>query len=92
MVDEADVHEKTLLINRRRRNELHLKESNKLVPANGPEKGSLSRALEGHKVCVLNAENGTSTQELQKILITLGATTIANPSEQQTFKKMENIC
>jgi hypothetical protein len=81
MIDENDPHEANVILNRKRRNQFHLKKGNEIVrPMNTNEIGQYSNALKGQKVCVLNANQGISTQDLQKILISLGATPIANSS------------
>jgi hypothetical protein len=81
MIDENDPHEANVMLNRKRRNQFHLKRGNEIVrPTNINEIGQYSNALKGQKVCVLNANQGINTQDLQKILISLGATPIANSS------------
>lgn len=60
---------------------LQLKKEFELVKTNSTEFGSFGFPLQGQKVCVLNANGGVKTQDLQKILIQFGAQPIAHPSE-----------
>uniref|UniRef100_A0A914HEM6 DNA ligase IV n=1 Tax=Globodera rostochiensis TaxID=31243 RepID=A0A914HEM6_GLORO len=80
IVDETDRHEAAVLLSRSRRQNLLLKQSHQLVRDDGTLDGTLSDALRGRKVCVLNSGSGVTTQDLQKILISLGATPISTPA------------
>jgi len=68
------------MLQRKRKLQLKLKENCKLAKLDSDEK-TIGDALKGRKVCVLNGDqSGTpSAQDLQKILLTLGATVVANP-------------
>uniref|UniRef100_A0A183C693 DNA ligase IV n=1 Tax=Globodera pallida TaxID=36090 RepID=A0A183C693_GLOPA len=85
IVDETDRHEAAVLLSRSRRRNLALKQSHRLVRDDGTLEGTLSDALRGRKVCVLNSGSGVTTQDLQKILISLGATPISTPGKTTDF-------
>ncbi|KAL3090164.1 hypothetical protein niasHS_006616 [Heterodera schachtii] len=85
IVEESDPHEAAVLLSRNRRQNLTLKESHQLVADNGTLEGTLSDALRGRKVCVLNGGPGVTAQDLQKIVISLGATPISNPGKTADF-------
>jgi len=87
MIDEDDEHEANIILNKKRKmQQINLKSSIKLINSRETEKlrreeFQICNKLENVKVCVLNANEGYTTQQLQKILIELGAIPIANPSK-----------
>lgn len=66
-----------ILINRKRRNQLIIKENCKLVTLSDDDK-AINDSLKGVKVSVLNGDYKTTVQDLQKILLKMGAQTVAN--------------
>ncbi len=79
MVDDEDRHEASLLIQRKRKLQLKLKENCKLAKLDSSTE-KIGDALKDKKVCVLNgdASGSPSAQDLQKILLRLGAQVVAN--------------
>ncbi|CAK5112484.1 unnamed protein product [Meloidogyne enterolobii] len=91
MIDEDDEHEANIILNKKRKmQQINLKPSIKLINSRETEKlrreeFQICNKLENVKVCVLNANEGYTTQQLQKILIELGAIPIANPTNNTAF-------
>ncbi|CAK5085936.1 unnamed protein product [Meloidogyne enterolobii] len=91
MIDEDDEHEANIILNKKRKmQQINLKPSIKLINSRETEKlrseeFQICNELENVKVCVLNANEGYTTQQLQKILIELGAIPIANPTNNTAF-------
>lgn len=86
LVNEDDLHEASLLLNRKRRTNFELPENNKLIKNTEINK-IIDLSLNEKRVCVLNGNKNANVQELQKILLSFGATIVANPS-----KKIKKRC
>uniref|UniRef100_A0A1I8BWD1 BRCT domain-containing protein n=1 Tax=Meloidogyne hapla TaxID=6305 RepID=A0A1I8BWD1_MELHA len=86
MIDEDDEHEANIILNKKLQ-QINLKSSICLINSKEKEKLKelICNKLENVKVCVLNANEGYTTQQLQKILIELGAIPIANPTNNTAF-------
>ncbi|KAI1721359.1 ATP dependent DNA ligase domain-containing protein [Ditylenchus destructor] len=85
VTNEADGHEAVLLRNRKRRNELKLKESCKAVKLDPSSMSVVSDGLKDQKVCVLNGNDSATVQDLQKNLISFGAQIVANAGRTTSF-------
>uniref|UniRef100_A0A915ECJ1 DNA ligase IV n=1 Tax=Ditylenchus dipsaci TaxID=166011 RepID=A0A915ECJ1_9BILA len=80
----ADDKETVVLQNKKRRNELKIKQDCQILKSDATST-TITDSLKDHKVCVLNGNEQATVQDLQKILLSLGAQLVANAGRTTSF-------